>query len=73
MSITETIQAVRADLAGLTAFSPLRDHPLLAAFAALLDEAAAMPGSAVVVPGKLLTSFLNIPRTIATVYHFFYK
>ncbi|GHU72767.1 hypothetical protein FACS189450_11170 [Spirochaetia bacterium] len=46
MSITETIQAARADLAGLTVFSPLRDHPLFGAFAALLDEAAA-PGSAV--------------------------
>ncbi|GHV12567.1 hypothetical protein FACS189491_05820 [Spirochaetia bacterium] len=50
MSITEAIQAARADLAGLTVYASLRDHPLLAAFAALLDEAAG-PGSTAAVPG----------------------
>ncbi|GHT56360.1 hypothetical protein FACS1894109_05070 [Spirochaetia bacterium] len=50
MSITETIQSARADLAGLTVFSPLRSHPLLGAFSVLLDEAAT-PGSASATPG----------------------
>ncbi|GHV86904.1 hypothetical protein AGMMS50255_2000 [Spirochaetia bacterium] len=43
MGIIETIQAARADLAGLTVFSSLRDHPLPGAFSALLDEVAAAP------------------------------
>ncbi|GHT67908.1 hypothetical protein FACS1894110_14300 [Spirochaetia bacterium] len=47
MNITETIQAARADLAGLTVFSPLRSHPLLGAFAALLDEVVIAPVPAV--------------------------
>jgi predicted AAA+ superfamily ATPase len=51
MDITELILAARADLAGLTVFSPLRDHPLLGAFAALLDAAAAAPCSSAAGPG----------------------
>jgi predicted AAA+ superfamily ATPase len=58
MSITESIQAVRADLAGLTVFSHLRDHSLLGTFATLLDAAATVPGSAIA--GSGTTYALNL-------------
>ncbi|GHV45054.1 hypothetical protein AGMMS49546_30060 [Spirochaetia bacterium] len=60
MNITETILAARADLAGLTVFSPLRDHPLLGAFAALLDEAAVVPGPAVAGSGTTASGLQQV-------------
>ncbi|GHV64501.1 hypothetical protein AGMMS49587_17020 [Spirochaetia bacterium] len=59
MSITETIQSARADLAGLTVYAPLRDHPLFEAFAALLDEAAG-PGTTATVPGASASAVQQI-------------